>query len=176
MKKLLSFVLSVLLVLSLAGCGGGEKEKTYEPTAESLTELATDCVSNSSIPATAKITDGNCVVSCGCEGMPYLNEVDIVRKHISAYIKFCLKAYEMDDVSSVTWTADSEMTDTKGNKSVYKVIELRMGKDTFHTYDWEGMEYKKGMFAQFESDCEICNIHPGIIGNVDTENDIFYAP
>lgn len=68
------------------------------------------------------------------------------------------------------------MVDSRGNEAVGKAIQLEMSRDAFETYNWENMEYKKGMFQQFSSDCDTCYIHPGILNKIDTDNDIFYIP
>ena len=145
-------------------------------TEEELTELAEKCIANKKVPFSVVINDGACVVHCEAGDTPYFNEVDIVRSNLSAYIKFCLKAYETGEVSSVNWWAEASMLDSKGNSSTYKVIQFEMPKDAFEEYNWENMEYRKGMYQQFSSDCTTCYIHPGILSKIDSDNDIFYAP
>lgn len=144
---------------------------------ETLTTLANDSLKNKKVPISVVLNDGACVVHCEApEDTAYFNEVDLVRSHISAYIKFCKAAYETGAVKSVDWWAQVKMLDSRGNESVDKVIQLEMPKDAFEAYNWENMEYKKGMYQQFSSDCSTCYVHPGILGKIDTDNDIFYVP
>ena len=146
-------------------------------TEEELTELAEKCIANKKVPFSVVLNDGACVVHCEAAGdSAYFNEVDIVRSNLSAYIKFCLGAYETGEVTSVDWWAQTNMIDSKGNESIDKVVQFEMPKETIETYNWENMEYRKGMYSQFSSDCSTCYIHPGILSRIDTDNDIFYAP
>ncbi len=149
-----------------------------EPTIEeTLTKLAQDSLNNNKVPISVVLNDGACVVHCEAAGdSAYFNEVDLVRSHLSAYIKFCLGAYETGEVTSVDWWAQTNMIDSKGNESIDKVVQFEMPKETFETYNWENMEYGKGMYSQFSSDCTTCYIHPGILSKIDADNDIFYAP
>lgn len=173
-KRLISLIMATAIALALVSCGGSPA--TYEATEESLTKLAEKCISNSKVPVSVALNDGACVVHCEAGDAPYLNEVDIVRSNLSAYIKFCLEAYETGGVTSVNWWAESAMIDNKGNSSTYKVIQFDMPKESFEEYNWENLEYTKGMYSQFSANCSVCYIHPGILSKIDTENDLFYAP
>lgn len=105
----------------------------------------------------------------------FWDETDFIRSQISAYINFCLDAYEVDGITDVFFMVSTEMTDTKGNKEDEVVMKIEMKKDAFGTYNWENMEYRPGMFEQFEADCSVLNIHAGILNNADTDK-IYYVP
>lgn len=151
-----------------------QEESTIE---ETLTKLAQDSIKNNKVPISVALNDGACVVHCEAAGdSAYFNEVDLVRSHLSAYIKFCLAAYDTGEVSSVDWWAETTMIDSKGNESSDKVVQFKMPKETFETYNWENMEYRPGMFQQFSEDCTVCYVHPGLLKNINTEEKLFYAP
>ena len=152
-----------------------QQEPDFEDT---LTELANDSLKNSKVPISVNFNDGACVVHCQAptSETAYFNEVDLVRSHLSAYIKFCIAAYDTGDVSSVDWWAETTMIDSKGNESIGKVVQFKMPKETFETYNWENMEYRPGMFQQFSEDCTVCYVHPGLLKNINTEEKLFYAP
>lgn len=69
---------------------------------ETLTTLAADSLKNKNVPISVVCNNGACVVHCDApDDTAYFNEVDLVRSHISAYIKFCKAAYETGEVTSV---------------------------------------------------------------------------
>lgn len=148
---------------------------TYEATNESMQLLFENTYSKEyedlSVSIAADETGTNvCTVAYFPTGS-YWDDTSFVQDCMSTYINFSRQAYTVDGIDLVYFSISSEMKDTRGNSSVYPVVEFAMPKDTFSLYNWD--EVSGSVIGQFSNDCTTFTIAPGILQNVDTEN-VFY--
>lgn len=101
------------------------------------------------------------------------DENSLIRDSISNYVKISQAVYLQNvDCKYTDFYVFIDMTDSKGNVSQTKGINIKMTQEEFNTYNWENLEYTN-IFEQFKNSCEVFYIAPGIEANIDTEK-IYY--
>ena len=174
MKKTLYFVLLLALGwVLLSACG--EASKASEPltkSSDSLSSLITSIDSDAEDVGIEQVD--NKVNVYYTDGGQSWDESSFVRKHLSNYINYCLQAYGLEGVDNVVFYVKTKMTDEKGNESTPIVIGVGMNKTAFSSYNWENMKYKSGLIETIKPDCDILQIHQGILKACKSE-DIFYS-
>lgn len=105
----------------------------------------------------------------------FWDENAFVRNNLTTYIDFCKEAYTIDGVDSIFFRISTTMTDAKGNEIIEDVMDIRMSKASFDTFNWDNMEYASDTYDTIKSNCDFYWLHPGILSSIDS-SDIYYAP
>lgn len=176
MRKITGFVLSLMLVFSLAACGGsGTESIVYEATPESLSQFFEHYNKIKCEDLNVELSNGDktCKVQFKNASSTW-NETTFTREQLTAYIDFCKTAYSVGKINEVIWQSSVDMNDARGNTKTETGITIAMKKDVFGKYNWDNMSYQRGTFPQIEADCDIFNLHAGIAKNVNYEK-VFYV-
>lgn len=103
------------------------------------------------------------------------DETQFVRNNLTDYIDFCKEAYTIDGVTSITFQITTTLQDSKGNESIEDVMDVRMSKDMFNSFNWDNMEFKSDSYNSIVNSCDFYWLYPGILANIDSSK-IYYAP
>lgn len=141
-----------------------QETKAPETTEEKITTLIDELnLKYSDLEVSS--SSGKVVISLHYDDTVW-DETDFCRSCVSDYINLCQKAYELDGVEKVDYSAYVDLMDAKGNEAPEKGFQMCMAKSSFKSYTWKNLEYVPGTFDQIESDCEILFVYPGIKNKV----------
>lgn len=147
---------------------------SYTATPESMTELLQNTSKSEpeNISVNVDPDTGECkVIFTGRSDV--WDETALIREELTGYINFCRIAYAADGITDVSFYIRREMTDAHGNAEDEFVVKIGMKKDAFLAYNWDNMKYKSNSFPQIKDDCDLFNVHAGIMRKVD-ESKVFY--
>lgn len=146
-----------------------------EISEDTLSQLFSQIVTNeySDLEVTADYDDASYTVQYIFTDTVW-DESSLVTNCISDYINFCIKAYDMDNISSIRFAVFVPLIDSKGNESNNNVLLVRMNKDEFNTFNWSNLEYTK-IYDVFVSSCEDFWLDKAIADYIDI-SDIIYRP
>lgn len=102
------------------------------------------------------------------------DNADFVRKALSDYINYCQYAFKIPGIDCVSFEINTNMTDERGNVNMKNVMSIRMTKKAFSAYSWENMEYRSGLYSNFQRDSDFFWVYPGIAATLDDKN-IYYV-
>lgn len=101
------------------------------------------------------------------------DETDFMSIVMSDYINMYRKVYAEYGYGCALYVR-TEMTDARGNTDTIYVVKMQMAPDIFALYNWSELE-NRHIYDIVSEDCEIFDIHAGILKNVETE-DVLYMP
>lgn len=95
------------------------------------------------------------------------DETYFVSSALTAYIKICKEAYQMDGVDVIEFYLIIPMIDAKGNQSDDIGFSMVMPKDKFESFNWSNLAYKEGIYDTVADNCDQITINPGVANKAD---------
>jgi hypothetical protein len=93
----------------------------------------------------------------------YWDTYDIVSRSYSNFVKFGLKAFEIDGVKKLKLISKAGVTDKYGKKSEEDGVILTMTKEQFTKFDWPNMKGKAIYSATYIPDFDEVFLYPAIL-------------
>lgn len=133
----------------------------YTATPESLEALLGALVAGAEDVSVFE-ADGGWTVEYTVPALNFLDETDLLKKSLTAYVDFCRTAYTLDGIDSVLFFVSTELRDSRGVDSVQGVFNIEMTRDVFLKYEWDNLRFRPNTLAQIEADCSVFWILPTI--------------
>lgn len=162
MKKTITIILALLVLLSLTGCGGSNSsnKKTYDTIEEQAFYDAVYKGEDSEVKFSKKsdwlMIDYN-------NQKTVVNTKAIVEQGISDFVEICKPIFEEGSITHIQINMKAEMT----NGDYHSATSFTATKDEFEAIDWDSLKGKTGIYNIMENGIERCYVNNDISKEVD---------